>query len=425
MLMFRIIKNNIKFYILIICVLTSIIHPIIAQDIPTEIEHYNFVRYDKNKLQLFNDSLAYNHLFNKFNQLIIKGEGHIKILHIGDSHIQADIYTSQIRQRMQTFFQGGIGCRGFIFPYTLAKTNNPLNYKVSYTGNWKSCRNVEKAKKCKLGLSGIRSATSDTNATLTIKINTHTGSETDFNSVKIFHEFGKNQYQISFNKKYIIKNIFEDSILGYTQYNFKNYHTSLSFHLKKTKSEQNKFEFDGISLENNDPGITYHAIGVNGAKAESFLRCSLMQNHIKALDPDWIIISLGTNEAYEDSYNSQEFKQQYTQLLMQIKETQTKCPILLTIPGDSYKLRQYPNKNNSQARQIIFNIAENFDCAIWDFYEIMGGFNSVQLWYDNNLAGNDKLHLTKYGYIFQGNLFFNAFIKKYDSFIEMKQTGTR
>jgi hypothetical protein len=38
--------------------------------------------------------------------------------------------------------------RGFVFPYSAVRTNNPVNIKVNYTGQWTGCRTVEKSKTC-------------------------------------------------------------------------------------------------------------------------------------------------------------------------------------------------------------------------------------------------------------------------------------
>jgi len=105
---------------------------------PFEIPQYGFVRYDINRFEMVAQNAAFEGLFANFDSLLITGENQIRIVHIGGSHIQADIYTHRIRQHLQTFYTGINGARGFIFPYTIAKTNNPSNYSFDYTGQWES-----------------------------------------------------------------------------------------------------------------------------------------------------------------------------------------------------------------------------------------------------------------------------------------------
>ena len=52
--------------------------------------------------------------------------GKFQLVHIGDSHIQPDIMTAQVRNRMQD--RWGNGGRGLIPAFYLAKTNEPTDY---------------------------------------------------------------------------------------------------------------------------------------------------------------------------------------------------------------------------------------------------------------------------------------------------------
>mgnify|MGYP006210915005 CR=1 FL=1 len=63
--------------------------------------------------------------FEKLKLLQSTKTGKINIVHIGDSHIQADLMTNFIRKKLQEEF-GNAG-RGFIFPYSLARTNGSYN----------------------------------------------------------------------------------------------------------------------------------------------------------------------------------------------------------------------------------------------------------------------------------------------------------
>ncbi|MCK4662219.1 MAG: hypothetical protein KAT68_05100 [Bacteroidales bacterium] len=418
MKLFKISDGYLKYLILIFVFIQIIDNSSVAQDNPYEISYYNFIRYDDNHFKFFNDSLDFMSLFKSFNDLILKGDGTINVVHIGDSHIQADYYSGRIRQRLQTFFQGGLGGRGFIFPYTVANTNNPSNYKIKYTGNWIPCRNVENDKNCDLGLSGISVTSYDSIASIAIILNDNDYPKYDFNKVKIFHPVKNNEFSVIIDKYLEKKSVLLNDSLGYTMFLLENYIDTLFLKFIKTDSLQNEFVLHGISLETDDPGVVYHSIGVNGAKAESYLRCNLFSQHLKALEPDWIIISLGTNDAYHENFDEKVFEEHYETLIKKIKSAAQGKPLLLTVPGDSYRFRKYLNKDMIKVKEVIYKLAEKYNCGIWDFYSVMGGLNSIVLWDRNGLAGKDKLHFSKEGYLLQGDLFFNAFLKKYDEYID-------
>ncbi|HEU4497482.1 MAG TPA: hypothetical protein VFR70_10560, partial [Flavobacterium sp.] len=71
------------------------------------------------------NSRALKSFYEKLNRNRQSRSGKINIVHIGDSHIQADLMTNSIRKKLQQEF--GNGGRGFIFPYSLARTNGSYN----------------------------------------------------------------------------------------------------------------------------------------------------------------------------------------------------------------------------------------------------------------------------------------------------------
>ncbi|MDF1550741.1 MAG: GDSL-type esterase/lipase family protein, partial [Bacteroidales bacterium] len=167
--------------------------------------------------------------------------------------------------------------------------------------------------------------------------------------------------------------------------------------------------------ENEDPGFIYHSIGINGASFTSFLRCNLLEKQLKALNPDMIIISLGTNDAYTTKFKPEFYKANYEEMIRKIKKVAPNAAILNTVANDSYLFRRYPNKNTQLAADVIYQVAKKHNCGVYDFYDVMGGLNSSSVWYKENLMVKDKIHFNREGYLLNGDLLFNAFIKAYDN----------
>jgi hypothetical protein len=76
-----------------------------------------------------------------------------------------------------------------------------------------------------------------------------------------------------------------------------------------------------------------------------------------------------------------------------------------------------------KAREAILETAKQTDCAVWDFYSLMGGPKSIMNWYKDGLVAKDKLHFDKQGYIIQADLLFGAFMNAYSSFIDSAETS--
>ena len=406
-----------KFCALVILILGTLTIRTNAQDNPLEITEYTFIDYDKNIFEITGDSNSYAYLFSQFSDIGLKGKGKVNIVHIGDSHIQADFLSGTFRKKLQSFFLGSISGRGFIFPYKVAKTNNPFNYKVKSKGEWVSCRNVEQDLKCKLGLSGIAIITQDSLAEIRISIADKNLPGYDFDRLMVFHDIDTCSFKPQISYPEPIK-ISENKELWYTLFEFETSVDSMVLNVHRTDSSQNKFTLHGLNFDSNDTGITYHTVGVNGAQIESYLKCENFIPHLKALDPQWVIVSLGTNDVYTDNFNTQKFETGFVEMVKRIRKAAPDCAILFTTPGDHLVKREYKNENIGKASGIIKQKVQELNISYWDFNSIMGGEGSINAWFALGMAHTDFLHYTRKGYEYQGQLLFNAFLKTYDKFIE-------
>ena len=386
-------------------------------DYPLEINYYEFINYSKNKFVFPTDSTDFERFFFGMDTIIQRGEGKLSIIHIGGSHIQADVYSGRTRERLQTFYPGMNGGRGSVFPYKISKTNTPRSYKASFTGEWTSCRNVEFKKTCNRGLSGITAITSDSSASVSISLKSDSLIDYYFDRIRIFHSMESGQFSPVLDSVKVIK-VERNTKLGYSLFILEKEYTSFSLKFLKKKYANKKFELYGISLENEDPGFIYHSIGINGASIPSFLRCNLLEKHLEALNPDLVIISLGTNDAYTTKFKPEFYKANYKKMIDRIRKVAPRAAILNTVANDSYLFRRYPNKNTQLAAKVIYEVAKENNCGVYDFYEVMGGFNSSSVWYKENLMVGDRIHFNREGYLLKGDLFFNAFIKAYDNHLQ-------
>ncbi|MCF6183265.1 MAG: GDSL-type esterase/lipase family protein [Bacteroidales bacterium] len=385
-----------------------------AQDYPyTEYSDYRYIRYDKNKIIFPGDSSDFEKFNKKLDNLILKGEGKINIIHFGGSHIQAGIYSGVTRKKLQNFYPGLNGGRGFIFPYGMSKTYTTKNYRIKWTGKWETCRNVEH-KDCSLGMLGIAATTHDSTATISVTLNPkYQKYETDI--IKIFHETGKNSYKIRLSADSSTYKVTEFPEKGYTLIKTEDFISEIKLKLQKTDTAQNKFTLYGIGLENSFAGIIYTDAGISGASIPSFLKCDLLEKQLSVVKPDLVIISLGTNDTYGKIFYPERYKRHYVDFLNKIKNAVPDAAIILTVPNDCYYRRRDPLPFTADAEKVIFELAKEYNCGIWDFYAVMGGYNSSYLWHKDKLMQNDLIHFTKKGYIIKGNLFFNALIKIYDN----------
>jgi len=369
-----------------------------------------FICHDQNILHFAINDEPTKNLKERFQNINLPGSKKINILHIGDSHLQAAFLTEEIRQNLfQHYFpEDTMTEPGFIFPYTLANTNNPYYYKVGYTGNWEKNKNTNDTLSFKLGLSGITVATDDTAASFWIKMQ---NSKYDFpakyyfNKIKIYHS-------VNVGTTVKVNGLYAHTDKNYSSLDLQNPCDSIFVELTNPDTTQ-ALELYGLMLGNDKNKLGYHTIGVNGATAQSYLKCELLSPHLKEINPDLVILSLGTNETFNENFSSLENELILKDLIYQIRITVPKSVIILTIPGDHMK-NEVTNPNINIYRESLLQLKKELNIGIWDFYSIMGGENAILLWNNSNFTANDKIHLNRSGYQLQGQLFVKAFLHFFD-----------
>lgn len=379
------------------------------------VNQYNFIRYDLNGLYNFgNDSYSSN-FYDKLEKLVRTGEGKINVVQIGGSHIQAGTFSGQIRSRLQQMNGEMNAGWGFMFPYRIARTNSPYGYYIRYNGNWQTCRNVETRKSCTLGVGGIAATTTSPKAELTILLEDENELDYSFNKVRVFCENVNSNYTVSVDST-IMKNVVRTD--EYFDFELKTHVDSLTLVIENLENTEGSFTLFGITTESAPNGFVYNSIGINGAQVPSFNRCDLFEKQLAVLKPDLVILGLGINDAYGKRFSQSDYEANYGELITMIRKAAPETSIIFTTNNDSYLYRRYVNKNGEKVEQSMLKMAKEYNAGVWDWYEVMGGLNSVVLWEKNGLAQRDKIHFTREGYLILGDLFFNALMKNFEEYMQ-------
>src|SRR5881394_2548290 len=124
-------KNYLFSIITFLFLLTNISAQLIPIDEPTPVKQYPYTNPAFNRI--FNSS-GLDSFYQKLYKLKKTGTGIVTVVHIGDSHIQADFLSAVVRKNLQQFF-GNAG-RGLVFPYQLAQSNAPSEITSSSNSGW-------------------------------------------------------------------------------------------------------------------------------------------------------------------------------------------------------------------------------------------------------------------------------------------------
>lgn len=345
------------------------------------------------------------------------GDRKFNIVHIGDSHLQADIATQLTRELLQMDY--GNGGRGLITPLRLSGTNEPWNYGFKSNISW-SAEQFMKFPWSEMGFTGC--AITARSPKGYIELSTSDKNDWNpFNAVTIFHsgdlgvvsvtdDSGCEQpFQLSANE------------------NSTTIHLSRGTRLARINidSPQERLTIYGAYLEAGKPGLVYNVIGHNGATFQTYNRISHFGGDLSELRPDLVVVSLGCNEAF-GKFNELSFTNQIDQLVKSIRSGNENVAILLTTPMECQRrVTTYTrarrrsrrrvahtsfsvNSNVALVRDAINRYARKNGLAVYDFYSAAGGAGASAKWVADGLYSKDHIHLSGKGYKLQGKLLYDA-----------------
>ncbi len=371
---------------------------------------YDFINYNLNYIQWKNNE-AIVPFFDKLKQTPNRK---LRIIHIGDSHVQADYFTGYVREEMQRIF--GTGGRGFIFPYAAAETHSAYDYKTYCSGNWQYSRNIQPYPNLNMGVTGATIYTTDSTATFSFVFKSF-ALKSNYTLLKLYCNQSPESYDIkllasgSHDTIDIICN--QQTNLPYIPVILKNASDTLEFFVHKKNPQQTFFECYGLLIETNENnGVLYSSVGINGAGYKSILRETLLANQLSDYNPDLVIIDLGANDFFGYSINEYELEYNLKKIIEIIRDSAPSSSIIISNAQDIYKRKRNIAEClpfSSLTRKIAFDN----NCGFFDYYNVSGGQQSMLKWSKNNLAQRDRVHLSGAGYYVRGELFFNAILNSY------------
>jgi hypothetical protein len=377
---------------------------------------YKFAKMNPNEIT-DNDSSLYC-FFEKLNLLRQSANDSVEtvsVVHIGDSHIQADFFTGTVRKLMNHYF-GNPG-RGLIAPNRLMRSNNGRHYKITSTKQWKHSF-VVKPNKIPIGVTGMGLQTNDLTADINIlTVDESFPGEWDFNKVTAYCDLEKADIYL------LQPNVIEtDAITPFAKVFLMDSLTNnveISF-----ISPEKEISLSGFNLSNGKRGVFYHSIGINGAKFDNYNQCPEdFYRQIASLNPDLVIISLGTNEAMVKTIDENRLYSDISDFVFNIRHSSPHTGVLFTTPAETYskagrRTPTVPNSRTGKVRDIIAGFAEKNGYPFWDLYSIAGGKGSATEWNNKRLFVKDRIHFTQRGYEYQGELLFEAIVKSYNQYIK-------
>jgi hypothetical protein len=175
----------------------------------------------------------------------------------------------------------------------------------------------------------------------------------------------------------------------------------------------------GVALERDVPGIVYDALGVMGARMQSW--ASMPKEHwteqFALRKPALVILQYGTNESVAGEVDEQEYRDCIGTLIETIHAAAPNCSLLVMSPLDRAAKGKDGELRTLGVIKKLVNIqheaAVAHGAAFWNTYEAMGGSGSMARWVKWKLASDDLTHPMPEGAEVITNLFFKALMVGY------------
>lgn len=371
---------------------------------------YKFLKLESNHIVMNGDD--WSGLAQKF-AAAANGDSLFSVVYLGDSHVQADFGGAVIRQRLQNETRNA--GRGIVIPFRLAGTNQPFDYSFSLQKPYTASKLLKQPWATEILFTGIGLKPSNSNYTLGIHC------DMPFSKMRFFYNGSSPMLNKADADGEILSTITIDSLGIFTL----NFGRSLSDVAVEFDGDCSTV-FGGVELMNDSVGTVIHSIGNNGATYSSYANIEGFGRGLAGLNPDLVIVALGTNEAFGRT-TTDAFHADMDALLGAIRHANPKSKILLVGPTECYKktYRRVQGKNgrrrrvsrtvvNTKAKTIheaILDYSETENIPYYDHYTIAGGEGAAAKMKSAKILGKDGIHFTASGYQLWGNLISDAIIE--------------
>jgi len=372
---------------------------------------------------LIGNALAIDQLFYFTQEMNLP----LDVVQIGDSHIQPGVMAASLGKILKTQF--GDGGYGMAYPYQLANTNGHSSYKTSSNATWQPYKITSKNPNQPIGISGYSLYQNKLDAYIDYKFDSIQNKAIHF--VTVFHSSNlDSNYHYAVHSKSGIQGKFvtaESTPFKSVFYFDVGIYSFRISHIKKYKL-QNSSVLQGVYVRSKETGAVVSSIGVNGATFNQYNQAEDFRKHMESLSPEIVILSLGTNEAFQGkSFSDSLFREEVRGMLQLLAGLESPPIVILTTPPGvsiSKKVgRRYsyvPNPLIPRIQHVQLELAKTYNLYVYDLFRCMGGDGSMKKWAALGLTDSKQIHLSMKGYSIAGESMAHAFayhiakLKKYD-----------
>ncbi|HEC44020.1 MAG TPA: hypothetical protein ENI20_14450 [Bacteroides sp.] len=383
------------------------------------------------------DSTLLYPFFRKLRWLKSSGDK-LRIMHYGDSQIEGDRMTSFIRYKLQDQFGGsGIGMQPpvSLYGYQISLRHTASDNWRRYTAFGKVDSTLQHNVYGALGSfarfsdypDSLETDTTVSEAWISLK-----QSKRSFYRSRIFKNcilYYGNASSPVFFEVYTDGQLFDADYLESSEglqtksWSFEESPEELTIKFKSVCSP----DFYGIALDP-ESGLSVDNIPMRGSAGLLFSRIDpdMLRQMYDSLNVKLLLLQFGGNVVPYITDNYTYYERWFYRELVTLKSLVPDLSIIVIGVADMSmkekdKFVSYPNLEN--VRDALRSASFRADCAFWDMYSAMGGYNSMPSWVfaQPPLATSDFVHFNEKGARVLAEMFYNALIHDYNAYVSSGQ----
>ncbi len=354
-------------------------------------------------------------LNNFFRSLASTNNQVVRVAHFGDSAIEGDLITADIREVLQNKFGGsGVGWLGIVSQDIAFR----MTTKHTFSDNWESAAlYTNNPKGLPLGISGECSIPKG-NAWVSYETTRIRRNLKNFSHVRLFYSHAKNsEIYYSFDNGSKQKATLQPG------------NEIQQLIVNSPRSARSvKFEFPmkdqayvyGVSLEN-EPGIYVDNFPLRGNSGVDLqkINVSMLRQFGKYLNYKLIIFEFGMNIAGTSRTDYSWYSREMVKVINDFKSAFPQASFLLIGIHDKTMKRGNSFVTDPTILRLLDaqkNIADQTNIAYWSLFDAMGGENSMSKWVNANppMAFKDYIHFNDQGAHKVAELLTDALINQYN-----------
>ena len=398
----------------------------VAQQLDT-LEHFKTTLASEGHFYLPDGDITY---FDKFfaRAAAAKGNGEVlRVLHYGDSQIEMDRISGNLRSYFQSKFGGGgpglLPAVQTVASYAVSQSaSGPFTLYSSYGDGGRARGNYGLMMKCyRLTGGGTFTANATSNKRSDNRVKR-------FSRVTLLYNDYDGKFRATLSDR---KHGYDSSCLsagkGIHAFHWQTDSSTASLRINM----QGNADIYGIMIDNG-PGVSVDNIPLRSSSGTQFtvVTDSVLRKCYQNSNVGMIIMQFGGNTV-PSVYSTKSINDYCAQMQKQIRRVKSACPnatILFIGPSDmshSYGGSLQTYKFLPAMIDSLRNMCLRNHVAYWDLYEVMGGRNSMVAWVKKGWAGPDYVHFTPTGANYVGKTLAENFATLYELYTTRRKMGNQ